>query len=179
MPAPIGVLWPAGTVVAMDVVTLTDAEITGLLVELMDEQRRRAAEAGDLDAISEEAHRAMFGAKLRVTPQLVDGLLIVPGVIVEKSATSHDCVHGSIDDAWVWESDLVLHDDLRHVPDGPRRQQRSVTLFAGLEGTAVTMVTSKMRQQHHKMTSAVTFEVRGGELVVTETRAPKSTAGLR
>jgi hypothetical protein len=149
----------------------TDTDLAWAVGLLLAEQRRRALERGDLEAVAVDAFEKGFDRTGRaLTPWLHEGLLVCPGSKSEKSQTSHDCTFVSLDDGWVWEHPELAFDEMRQLP-GARVTRQSISLVPSWEGMRLDMVTSTSRSGPCRMKSARTFEVREGVLVEVSARA--------
>jgi hypothetical protein len=152
---------------------LGDRELAELLAAALEEQRRRACEIGDPAALIERGFDEGFTAKGEPRePWIEAGVLICPGWIQDKSTLSHTCSFVAIGKTFAWDSDDKIDDKVRHVA-GPKRLMRSVTLVAAVEGTEVDQVMSRCTNGVHKMQQVRSYIVRGGELQLVTTRAPK------
>lgn len=158
-----------------DVTALDDYDLAVLIATALDEQRQRALDAADTDALIELGFQEGFRRDgLPRDPFIRSGIIICPGTRIDRSATSHDCGFVTIDEDWVWESPLVVEDVIRHVP-GPKATMRSISLVAATEGLELSMVQSRARTGVHQLREARTFVVSGSDLTHTATRAPKRT----
>ena len=153
----------------------SDYELATLIQNAQNEQKRRAIESGDLNAIIEDAFEMGFTYKgVALTPWLTkEGILVCPGSIIEKSASSHICSFVNLDDTWVWQSQDLLLDQVRKIPVQSRTHQRSVSLIAAYEGIEFTVVICKARNYVHEMQSSVSYIVKDGKLDTTTSRTPK------
>jgi hypothetical protein len=143
----------------------TDAELVEIIQGAHTEQRRRAAERGDFEALCERGFTEGFDQKgLARVPILRDGLLICYGSIMEKSTMSHDCTFVHIGEHWVWEHPETLHDEVRKKPERGREHQRSVSIVAGLEGMEFDLISCKMRNNVHQMHTIRSFRINAGEI---------------
>jgi hypothetical protein len=141
---------------------------------LSDTQRSLAVAQGDEDALIEEGFAEGFDAKGNARqPWIIGEVLVCPGSIVAKSATSHECFFVKIEDEWVWQSPEKFADVIRHFGESPRQHQRSVTLVAALEGMALDYVRAKKRRDGHQGISGSSFVIRAGGLEHISTRATK------
>lgn len=154
------------------IVEATPEALTATIQALTGEQVRRALADAEPAAVAEDAFEGA-GFDFRgnpVAPYLFQGLLVCPGVKVEKSKTSHDCVFVSIGKEWVWESPDAVHDDMRQLP-GTKVVKRSVTIVPVYEGLEYDVVASEARGGGRcQMKTVRSFEVRGGALVETKAR---------
>jgi len=141
----------------------------------LEEQRRRAADAGDFEAICETGFTQGFDTKGHArTPIVTNGLLVCYGSVVEKSSMSHDCTFAHIEENWVWEHPETLHDDVRKRPERGREHQRSVSILAATEGMEFDLITSKMRNGVHQMQSVRSYRIENGKIELVKTRNIKT-----
>jgi hypothetical protein len=164
---------------------LSDTQLGDLAADVALEQRRRAVAAADPSALIEDGfQRGFTSGGLALDPWLTGGILVCPGLLVEKAKSSHDCTFVSVkqqfDDTarWSWEATDLIDDEVRVLP-GPRRVQRSISLISASEGLELDVVVSQMRQAAHRMKQVRSFAVQGGALVHVSTRARKPEAGHR
>jgi hypothetical protein len=158
------------------VAALSDDELTHLGAHVADEQRSRAANRGDIEAIIEQAFGVGFDSRGHAKTPWVDGsLLICPGSIVERSASSHDCTFVNIDDHWVWDYGDVVRDDVRKKPERGREHQRSITVLPAIEGIEFDLVSSKMRTGAHQMAASRSFRIVNGALELVSARTIKAS----
>lgn len=144
---------------------MSDDELHHVAELVRQVQIERAIESGDHDAIIAAAFETGFGRDGLGTLPWVEGSVIVcPGGTVAKSRTSHRCRFVSVDDAWVWESGLLLREDKRSSP-GTDEGFRAVALLPLVDGTALDVVSGRQRSGQHAVEHVVSYEVRGGELV--------------
>lgn len=166
-------------VTSEDLRVLGDVPLGNLVTLAIEEQRRRALEGGDTEALVEDGFERGFNSKGEARdPWLASGILVCPGSKVDRSALSHECTFVNVDDSWVWESPDRIHDDVRNLP-GPRTVMRTVTLVLASEGMEVDMVSSKQRNGVHEMKSVRSFVVKGGKLELVNARAPKTSGRHR
>lgn len=150
----------------------SDDELAHTIADLIGEQKRRALDGGDIDAIAEEAF-ASVGFDRRGMPNLPylrHGLLVCPGAKLEKSTSSHDCQFVSIESTWVWEHPDTVYDHMKTLPGGKIIRQ-SVTILPAFESLEYDVVESTARSGPCQMKKARSFEVRENQLVETRTRA--------
>ena len=160
----------------VDVSVLSDSDVDGLVVALLAEQQSRALLRCDSDALVDVGFVDGFDARgFARPPWLVEGMLICPGSVVERSASSHDCMFVSVAGVWVFNCEERVVDVVRKVPAGPREHQRSVTVLASFEGLVFDVVSSRMRDGKHRMRGVRQFRVEHGELVVVSDRAASSS----
>ncbi len=166
---------PLETLDLSDLSGQTDGNLAALIEAAQDEQKRRAIEAGDLEAIIEDAFEQGFTAKgMARGPWLTDdGILVCPGSIIEKSTQSHVCSFVNLDDTWAWQAQDLLLDEVRKIPAQARTHQRSVSLIAAYDGLEFTVVVCKARNSVHEMQSSTTYTVHNGSLEVVSSRTPK------
>ena len=155
-----------------ELLAATDAQIAVTIAALVEEQKRRALEGGDLDALANEAFEGPgFDRRgLANLPYLRDGLLICPGVKSEKSASSHDCTFVSVDDNWVWDHPDTAYTTMRQLP-GQKVVRQTVAIIPAYEGMEIDVVHSTARSGPCQMKSARIFTVTGGILVETGARS--------
>lgn len=183
-----GRLTPLGTIGAMSAKEgdLSDEEVEEIISSLSrasssqirnvqgflsDAQRSLAVAQGDEDALIEEGFAEGFDAQGHARrPWIIGDVLVCPGSIVAKSATSHECFFVSIEDVWVWDSPEKFADVIRRLDEGTRQHQRSVTLVSALEGMSLDYVRSKKRREGHRRVSGSSFVIRGGALEHVSTR---------
>ena len=153
----------------------TDSDLSALIQAAQEEQKRRAVEGGDLEAIIEDAFTKGFNSKgVASAPWLTDdGILVCPGSIIERSAQAHTCSFVNFDDTLVWQSSDLLLDEVRRIPVQARTHQKSVSLIAAYEGLEFTVVVCKARNSVHQMQSSTSYVVTNGSLEVTSSRTPK------
>jgi len=105
------------------------AEVSAEIVRQV--QIERALDRGDHDAIIARAFEVGFGDDGLAEPPWIEADVIVcPGGLVAKSRTSHRCRFVSVDDAWVWDSGLLMREDKRSTP-GAQEGFRAVALLPG------------------------------------------------
>lgn len=154
---------------------LSDNNLRTLIADCLDEQRRRAVEAGGFEALCEEGFSDGFDTKGHARVPLIRGdVLICYGSIVEKSAMSHDCSFVKIDDTWVWEYEDVLRDEVRKRPERGKEHQRSVSLIPALEGLEFDLVSCRMRHGVHHMHHARSYRILRGQLELVTSRTVKT-----
>lgn len=160
----------------LDVRGLSDAALVELQEQLRQEFHRRALEALEPEALVRECYEVGFDSRgAAKLPYLRGAILVCPGAIVARSASSHECSFAHIGEKWVWESELLIHDDVVKSAQGGREHQRSVSLVVGENGLAVDVITSKMSMGMHQMKQVRSFEIQSGELVLVSTRSPRAT----
>ena len=153
---------------------LSDAELHNLADTVRQVQTVRAIESGDHDAIIESAFEVAFGRDgLGVLPWVEGNLIVCPGSMVAKSKASHRCRFVSVDDAWVWESSMLLREDKRSSP-GATDGFRAVALLPLIDGAAIDVVSGRSRNGQHSVEHVVSYEVRRGELVEVSQRSVSS-----
>jgi hypothetical protein len=90
---------------------LSDDVLFHLSAALADEQRRRAVADGNEEAVIADAFETGFGRDgLGVNPYISGSFIVCPGSIIAKSRNSHRCRFASINDTWVWDSDLLINE---------------------------------------------------------------------
>lgn len=162
-----------------DLEALSDVELAAIIAAGQAEQRRRALEAGDTDAIIEAAFSSGFATKgTPVDPWVVGPLVVCPGSLVGAgSKATHTCsfAHlGGDGGSWVWECEDLVVDKIRHLGEGSRAQQRSVSLVAAVEGLELDVIASRYTPTGgHQMRSVRSFVVRAGALELVSTRATR------
>ncbi|RJL23942.1 hypothetical protein [Bailinhaonella thermotolerans] len=156
----------------------SDAQLREVAELVRAEQVRRAVLSADPEALCEAAfadaftHRGIAGQ-----PYLAGGILVCPGSIRRRSATSHDCVFAHVDDHWCWEHPDVLLDEVRKLPDKGKEHQRSVTLIPVADGQKVDVIAGRMTQGAHRATSVTSYQVDGDRLKLVQARTPRSAHG--
>lgn len=149
---------------------LSDDDLHHLAEVVRQVQVERAIDSGDHDAIIAAGFESGFGRDgLGVLPWVEGSVIVCPGAIVSKSKTSHRCRFISVDDAWVWESGLLLREDKRSSP-GTQEGFRAIALVPLVDGTELDVVTGKARSGQHSVDHVVSYEVRSGELVEVSQR---------
>lgn len=149
---------------------LSDDDLHHLAEVVRQVQVERAIDSGDQDAIIAAGFESGFGRDgLGVLPWVEGSVIVCPGAIVSKSKTSHRCRFISVDDAWVWESGLLLREDKRSSP-GTQEGFRAIALVPLVDGTELDVVTGKARSGQHSVDHVVSYEVRSGELVEVSQR---------
>jgi len=155
----------------------SDAHLTAAIEHLQELQRNRAQSRGDLDALLELGFERGFDASGHaLAPFVVQGIVICPGSVVERSANSHECAFVRIGEEWVWESPLTLLDEVRRTQVKNRPNQRSVSLLTATPELELDLIRSKKRQGTHQMQAVISFRLDGEVLTVTSTRAPRVTS---
>ena len=157
----------------------SDKDLSAMMHLIIGEQQKRALEGSEPDALLEQGFKDGFKPNgLPHDPWIVDGILICPGAVNDRSATAHDCGFVAFDEHWCWEHPDIVLDDVRYI-DGPKRRQRSVSLVPVFEGLEFDLVISRSSAGQHKMRAATAFRVIDGCLEVVRNRAPKKSSGLR
>lgn len=142
---------------------LHDLDLSHLSAAILSEQHMRALQAGDLDAIIEDAIQTSFDHRgVALAPYVHENWLVCPGSIRAKSQASHECRFVVVDDHWVWDHPHVVKDRMEDVG---KHSKRSITLLPLLEGAKVTTISSKLSSQGHRRTGAETFALSGGVLL--------------
>lgn len=147
-------------------------ELHNLAEAVRQVQLERAMAGGDHDAIIAQAFEVGFGRDgLGHLPWVEGDVIVCPGGLVQKSRQSrnHRCRFVSIDDAWVWESQLLVREDKRSSP-GTDAGFRAVALVGAVDGTAVDVVSGRARSGGHNVERVISYEVRDGELVEVSQR---------
>lgn len=159
-----------------EIVNLSDGDLSRLIIALNGEQSRRALEGAEIGALIEEGFIKGFREREGVNePWLVQGILIAPGIKIEKSSSSHTCSFVRVDQRWVWEANDKVEDVIRYLP-GARSQMRSITLVATPEGSTVDKISSKARNGVHQLVEVRSYIVRGEKLELVSARAIGSSA---
>lgn len=133
-------------------------------------QIERAIGSGDEDAIIAAAFETAFGRDgLGVLPWVEGNVVVCPGSMVSKSRTSHRCRFISVDDTWIWDSQLLIREDKRSSP-GTDDGFRAVALLPLVDGTEIDVVSGRARQGQHSVEHVISYEIRGGELIEVSQR---------
>ena len=149
---------------------MSDNELHNVAKMVRQVQIEKAVGSGDEDAIIASAFETAFGRDgLAVLPWVEGNVVVCPGAMVSKSKASHRCRFVSVDDTWIWDSQLLLREDKRSSP-GTDEGFRAVALLPLVDGTAIDVVTGKARQGQHSVDHVVSYEIRGGELVEVSQR---------
>ena len=149
---------------------MSDDELHNVAEMVRQVQIDRAIGGGNEDAIIANAFEAAFGRDgLAVQPWVEGNVVVCPGGMVSKSRASHKCRFVSVDDTWIWESQLLLREDKRSSP-GADEGFRAVALLPLVDGTGIDVVTGKARQGQHSVDHVVSYEIRSGELVEVSQR---------
>jgi hypothetical protein len=157
------------------VAKLPDGVLIHLGAAIADEMGRRAVASGDEDAVIDDAFETGFGRDgMGVMPWVSGHYVVCPGSLIAKSRSSHRCRFVSVDDTWVWESDLLINEVKRSIP-GTADGFRAVALLPIIEGTQVDVVAGRQRQGQHTVEHVVSFVVRKGKLVEVSQRTVKPT----
>lgn len=144
-----------------------------LASEVNAELARRLLEGSDLAAITEQAFTRSFDRGVNVEPHVTeDGLLVCPGVKLDRSSLSHECCFTHIGENWSWEHPEKLHDEIRYIP-GARTTMRSITILPAFEGLEFDVVTSKMRSGTHEMRQVRSYVIKDGLAQIVATRTPR------
>ncbi len=156
---------------------LPDGVLIHLGAAVSREVSRRAVENGDEDAVIADAFETGLGVDGMGAPPWISGLYVLcPGSLIAKSRSSHRCRFASINDNWVWESDMLINEVKRSTP-GSSDGFRAVALLPIVEGTEIDVVSGRQRQGQHSVEHVVSWEVRDGQLVEVSQRTVK-TAGM-
>jgi len=149
---------------------MSDDELHHIAEVVRQVQIEKAVGSGDEDAIIANAFESAFGRDgLAVLPWVEGNVVVCPGGMVSKSRTSHKCRFVSVDDTWIWESQLLLREDKRSSP-GTDEGFRAVALLPLVDGTGIDVVSGKARQGQHSVDHVVSYEIRGGELIEVSQR---------
>lgn len=149
---------------------LDEELLVHLTAALLEEQRRRAVEAGDRDAVIAAAFETGFGRDGLGHPPWIEGPFVVcPGGLFGKNRANHRCRFVSVNDAWIWESAELIHEEKRSLP-GNEEGFRAIALLPVQEGLALDVVTGRMRQGQHAVDRVVSLELRRGKLVEVSQR---------
>jgi len=144
-----------------------------LSASIKDELRARAINAGDFDAIIEDAFAQAFGRDgLGSTPWIEGEVIVCPGSIVAKSRASHRCRFVSINDVWIWDSAELIREEKQSHP-GKQEGFKAVALVPVMEGLALDVVSGRARGGQHQVDRVISFEVRQGTLVEVSQRSIK------
>lgn len=156
---------------------LSDDVLLHLGAAVADEARRRAVATGNEEAIIAEAFETGFGRDgLGVPPWVTGPYVVCPGSLVAKNRSSHRCRFVSVNDTWIWESELLVTESKRSLP-GRTDGFRAVALLPLVEGTEIDVVTGRARQGQHSVEHVISYELQRGALVEVSQRAVK-TAGM-
>ena len=149
---------------------MSDNELHNVAKMVRQVQIEKAVGSGDEDAIIASAFETAFGRDgLAVLPWVEGNVVVCPGAMVSKSKASHRCRFVSVDDTWIWDSQLLLREDKRSSP-GTDEGFRAVALLPLVDGIGIDVVTGKARQGQHSVDHVVSYEIRGGELVEVSQR---------
>ena len=163
--------------------TLDDHQLAELIADALSEQRRRARDAGELEAVADAAFDTAFDASgVARNPVLAGTLVICPGSLAgsSKSGGSHDCVfihatEAQSEGAWVFEHPERLSDRIRHVSIRGRDVQQSITILPATEGLKLQRIVSRARGGKHERQSISAWQIRGGTLVTAHPDAVSTT----
>lgn len=157
---------------------LEDPELANLGEVIMQIQRQRAVDRGDLDAIIAAAFEDGFGRDgLGVEPWVHGNVIVCPGGIISKSRASHKCRFVSIDDTWIWESGELIREDKRSIA-GADDGFRAVGLVPVLNGMKLDVVSGKARSGQHSVDKVISYVVKRGKLVEVSQRTV-TAAGMQ
>lgn len=149
---------------------LDDQVLVHLAAALGDETRRRALEQGDQQAVIDQAFDHGFGRDgMGVLPYLEGPFIVCPGAMVSKRKGSHTCRFVSVNDAWIWDSYELIHEEKRSSP-GTHDGFRAVALLSPVEGMELDVVSGRLRSGQHQVDLVVSFVVRKGDLVEVSQR---------
>lgn len=153
--------------------SLSDSELAGLAIVVFEESRQRKVESADTEALLDWGFSHLFSESgLPLTPQVVSGLLVVPGARWGGSL-SHKCSFATAEGTWVWESRLKVGDQMRTIP-GPRGLLQSVTVIAPIEGMGLDVVGCRARNGVHELTSVHSYAFESDVLNVVSARKVKA-----
>lgn len=154
-------------------IKLDDGELEGLLMLTIAEQKRRALENNDVNALIEDGfEKGFLSTGMSKEPWLKDGLLICAGNRLDKSGTSHMCSFVHVGEDWVWDSSDKIYDEVRNIP-GAKPQMRSVTIIGAYEGMKFDFITSRTRGGIHERVSSKSFIIKNGALEATKINTKK------
>ena len=149
---------------------LPDDVLAHLGAAVGDEQRKRARDSGDHDALIADAFDTGFGRDgLGVNPWTTGSVIVCPGGLVAKSRANHRCRFVSVDNVWVWESAELIREEKRSLP-GRDEGFKAVALLPIVEGMELDCVGARMRSGQHSLDRVVSLVVRKGELVEVSQR---------
>ncbi|MCP3939509.1 MAG: hypothetical protein GY708_29535 [Actinomycetia bacterium] len=158
---------------------LDESTTTHLAEALRDQQRRRAIESGDQDAVISRGFDVGFGADgLAMAPYLSQRFIVCPGAVVAKSRTNYRSCFINVDDCWIWDSGELIREDKRSNP-GSDDGFKAVALLPIIEGMGLDQISGRQRQGQYQVTRVVSYEVRGGDLVEVSQREFDSKRGPR
>jgi len=150
---------------------ITDDGLSRALTVLLAEQRRRAVERCEPNALVEEAFASGFlPSGMPRDPWVRAGVLVCPGAKLDRSAMSHKCAFVRVDSCWVWEHDDLLEDVVRHLPGAQSRMQ-SVSLVPVGEQAAVDLIEARTRNGVHELVGIRSFTVSEGGLTLVSQRS--------
>lgn len=142
-----------------------------------DEMRRRAVADGNEDAVIAEAFETGFGRDgLGMLPWINGPYIVCPGGLTSKGRSSHRCRFVSVNDTWIWDSELLITESKRSLP-GTTDGFRAVALVPIIESTELDVVAGRMRSGQHSVEHVVSYAVRKGRLVEVSQRTVKA-AGM-
>lgn len=154
----------------IDATKLTDIELDEMVAALVDEQRRRARESGDLPTLADDGFESMFdGRGAAGGPVIQDRLLLCPGSVVPKSKTIHLSRFVAVGDEWVWERGDLLYDEIRR---GEGAAMRSISIVPLVEGLEYHVIHSKGPAGGRRLEQAVSYRIRHGVEEQITTRVP-------
>lgn len=143
---------------------LADKELSMLGAAIQSEQRQRAIDSGDHDAIISQAFEVGFERSgLGVIPWIEGSLIVCPGSLVSKSQGNHRCRFISIDQEWVWQSRHLITEIKRPSP-GSDKGFRAIALIPLVEGMAVDVVSGKLQAGHHRAERVVSYQIKEGQV---------------
>lgn len=156
--------------------SVPDDDLSRALAIIRGELERRALDAADPEALTEEGFTIGFTSKgLPVDPWVRSGILVCPGGKVDHSAMRHSCGFVRVDENWVWESPSVISDVVRY-GTGPRPSMRSVSLVPVPDGTKVDLVLARTRAGVHELDGVRSFVVEDQQLSLVSSRFVKSVS---
>lgn len=156
----------------IDLEQLSDADLARLIANARTVQHERALADGDLDALVAEGFRSGFTRPGRaVDPWVTGRVLVCPGSLTGTSRSSHECSFVKVGEAWVWQAEERLLDEVRPLQSPGHFEQRSVTLLAAVDGLELDLVTCKARSGTHRLVAARSFVLDEGVLRLVRTRS--------
>lgn len=161
---------PAALAAALE--TLDDAGLGVVLEAATAELRRRAVAQGDLGAIIDTGFERGFDrAGVARAPYLEGLVLVCPGSKLASSALAHKCRFVAVGDAWVWEADALLADEIR---PRDRHSTQSISLVVATEGLEFEVVSSRARSGTHERIAAEAYRIVDGRVVSLGVRAGRA-----
>lgn len=148
------------------VLELSDEELAEVVHRAAVEQARRAIDAGDPEALLEDAFEKGFSQSgAPYDPVSVSGIVACMGVR-NGSQNSHKCSFVVVDsEYWSWEHPDLIISDLRYA-GGDKSKLRAVSLLPAIEGRTFTVVQAKRTGSSHgcKMQKATSFAFENGRM---------------